>query len=406
MKKCIWYISKYVAPPTQTGVGGRGYHLMEEMALLGCKSVIITSDSNQLANIPALKKNYHQEESRGIQIIWIRTLKYKVAKSIRRIFSWIDFEVKLFFLPKKKLPKPDAIIVSSLSILTILNGLILRKRYNSKLVFEIRDIWPLTIVEEGGFSRNNLFVLILGYIEKLGYKKSDLIVGTMPNLKEHVKNILGYSKNVVCVPMGYNATSVETQLDIPDEYVENNIPKNKFVVAHAGTIGITNALDTFFECAKLMVGNKDVHFLMIGDGDLKSHYESIYSNLPNLTFAPKVHKQMVQSVLSKCDLLYFSVHNSEVWRYGQSLNKVIDYMFAGKPIVASYSGYPSMIDEAKSGSYVPAGDVQALMKEIIHYSALSNEELLNIGNRGKEWILTNRNYKKLAQDYLSAIWTI
>jgi len=404
MNKCIWYISKYVAPPSKSGVGGRGYHIMEEMVILGCKSIIITSDSNQLVNVPVLNKTYQHEVSNGIHIIWIRTLKYKVAKSIRRIISWIDFEFKLFFLSKSNLPKPDAIIVSSLSLLTILNGLRLRKRFKCKLVFEIRDIWPLTIVEEGGFSRNNLFVRLLGYIEKLGYEKSDLIIGTMPNLKEHVKNVLGFSKDVACIPMGYNASTIENQSDIPEEYIAQYFPKNKFIVAHAGTIGITNALDIFFECAQIMVAKEDIHFLMIGDGDLKLHYETLYSNLPNLTFAPKVQKIMVQSVLSKCDLLFFSVHNSEVWRYGQSLNKVIDYMFAGKPIVASYSGYPSMINEAQSGTYVPSGDVNALMNEILRYSSVSKEELINIGNCGKEWILKNRNYNKLAINYLDAIW--
>ena len=405
MKKCIWYISKYVAPPSKSGVGGRGYHLMEEMAALGYKSIIITSDSNQLIDIPVLKKTYQQEVSGGIQIIWIRTLKYKVAKSIRRIISWIDFELKLFFLPKSNLSKPDAIIISSLSLLTILNGLLLRKRYKSKLVFEIRDIWPLTIIEEGGFSRSNPLIRILGFIEKLGYKKSDLIIGTMPNLGEHVRKVLGYSKYVKCVPMGYNSSSIENQLDIPKEYIATYFPKNKFIVAHAGTIGITNALDTFFECAELMSNREDIHFLIIGDGDLKSHYESRYSKLSNLTFAPKIQKQMVQSVLSKCDLLFFSVHNSEVWRYGQSLNKVIDYMFAGKPIVASYTGYPSMINEANCGSYVQSGDLLALKSEILRYHALPKEELINIGYRGREWILANRNYKKLAQDYLAFMFS-
>lgn len=406
MNKCIWYISKYVAPPTLSGVGGRGYHLMEEMLSLGCKSVIITSDSNQLIIAPVLNKTYQQEISRGIQLIWIRTFKYKIAKSIQRIISWLDFELKLFFLPKSNLPKPDAIIISSLSLITILNGLLLRQKYKCKLVFEIRDIWPLTIVEEGGLSPNNPFVRLLGWIEKLGYRKSDLIVGTMPNLSEHVKNIIGYSKDVVCIPMGYNASSIEDQLDIPEEYIEQYVPKNKFIVAHAGTIGITNALDTFFECAQLMSNRADIHFLMIGDGDLKPSYQSRYAHLPNLTFAPKIKKQMVQSALSKCDLLYFSVLNSEVWHYGQSLNKIIDYMFAGKPVVASYTGYPSMINEANSGTYVPAGDVNALMNEIQRYSSLSQEELITIGNRGKEWILKNRNYSKLAQDYLSAIWPV
>jgi glycosyltransferase involved in cell wall biosynthesis len=404
MKKCIWYISKYVAPPTSSGVGGRGYHLMEEMSLLGCKTVIIASDSNQLVNVPKLKKIYQHEWSDDIEMIWIKTLKYKVAKSFMRIVSWLDFEFKLLFLPKNKLPKPDAVIVSSLSILTILNGLLLRKKFNCKLIFEIRDIWPLTIVEEGGYSYKNPFVKILGWIEKIGYKKADLIVGTMPNLAEHVENILGYQKNVTCIPMGYNKSTIESQLNVSTAYIEKYIPKDKFIVAHAGTIGITNALDIFFECAQSMIEFENIHFLSIGDGDLRSYYENKYSKLTNLTFAPKVQKQMVQSVLSKCDLLYFSVHKSKVWQYGQSLNKIIDYMISGKPVVASFSGYPSMINEANSGSYVPAGDLEALKKEIQKYSTLSNEELSIIGNRGKEWIFNNRNYKRLAQDYLSAIW--
>ena len=64
----------------------------------------------------------------------------------------------------------------------------------------------------------------------------------------------------------------------------------------------------------------------------------------------------------------------QLQRTGMEKNGSTNYMFAGKPIVASYSGYPSMIDEARSGSYVPAGDVKALMNEIQHYSSLSKEE--------------------------------
>jgi len=52
-------------------------------------------------------------------------------------------------MPKGQLPKPDVIVASSLSPLTVVNGFLLRKRYRCRLVFEIRDIWPLTITEEG-----------------------------------------------------------------------------------------------------------------------------------------------------------------------------------------------------------------------------------------------------------------
>ena len=103
-------------------------------------------------------------------------------------------------------------------------------------------------------------------------------------------------------------------------------------------------------------------------------------------------------------MLYFSVHNSEVWRYGQSLNKVIDYMLAGKPIVASYTGFPSMINEAQCGTYVPAGDEKSLKDEIIRYAQMSASERADIGARGREWILQNRTYSVLASDYLKILF--
>jgi len=404
MGKCIWYVSKYVAPPGKGSAGGRGYMLMKEFARLGYRSVIITSDSNQLAQVPSLEGPYLRQEVDGIQLWWIRTLKYQVAKSLRRILSWLHFEWRLLRMPKEQLPKPDVIVASSLSPLTVVNGFLLRKRYRCRLIFEIRDIWPLTITEEGGFSSRNPFVICLSWIERLGYRNADAIVGTMPNLREHVANVLGQEKPVGCIPMGVDSTMLTDVLDVSEDYDAKYLPKGKFVVAHAGTIGITNALDTFLDCAEHLAHNVAIHFLIVGDGDLREYYQAKYGHLPNLTFAPKVPKQMVQSVLAKCDLLYFSVHVSAVWRFGQSMNKVIDYMLSGKPIVASYTGYPSMINEAGCGTYVPAGDVAGLRAEIVRFSELRHSEREAMGARGREWILTHRNYEALAKDYLSILF--
>jgi len=190
---------------------------------------------------------------------------------------------------------------------------------------------------------------------------------------------------------------------LPADYEASYIPKDKFVIAYVGSIGITNALDTFLDCAESLREQSHIHFLVVGDGDLRESYRVKYSHLSNLSFAPRVPKAMVQSVLVKCDLLYFSVHVSKVWKYGQSLNKVIDYMMAGKPIVASYTGYPSMINEAACGTYVPAGDVAALKREIVRYASLSEQERFEMGTRGKTWLLKNRGYKKLAMDYLDIL---
>jgi glycosyltransferase involved in cell wall biosynthesis len=377
---------------------------MREFARMGYRSVVITSDSNQLVEVLQLEQPYHFQEVDGIQLCWVRTLKYTVAKSLRRVLSWLDFEWRLWRLPKDNMPVPDVIIVSSLSLLTILNGLLLRRRYRCRMVLEIRDIWPLTIIEEGGFGRWNPLVLGLGFIEKLGYRHADALVGTMPNLSEHVTAVMGRTMSTHCIPMGVDEMALARAKELSDDYVEKHIPRDKFIVAYVGTIGITNALDTLFDCVGSMKDDARIHFLIVGEGDLRAHYQRKYAHLSNLTFAPRVPKEMVQSVLSHCDLLYFSVHVSTVWKFGQSLNKVIDYMLAGKPVLASYTGYPSMINEANCGSYVPAGDIDALRQEVKRYAAMPTLQRETIGRRGREWILANRRYETLAQNYLAILF--
>jgi glycosyltransferase involved in cell wall biosynthesis len=397
----IWYVSKYVAPPGSGSAGGRGYLLMRELAKLGHRVAIVTSDSNHLITPPKFIKPYLFNRSDGLIVCWVRTLKYSAVKSVRRIASWVHFEWRLLWLPSSELPKPDVVVVSSLSLLTLLNGFIWRWRYKCRLIFEVRDIWPLTLTEEGGFKSWNPLVVGLGSLERLGYRYSDSIVGTMPNLGEHVQSVLGYSRQVFFIPMGLDQEALAAPNELPADYVEDYFPPDKFLVAHVGSIGATNALDIFFQCAEVLRDHPSVHFLVVGEGSLREAYRNKYKHLTNLTLAPRVPQAMVQAVLARCDLLYFSVHVSKVWKFGQSLNKVIDYMLAGKPIVASYTGYPSMVNEANCGSYVPAGDLSALRDEILRYADMPSEERERIGSRGREWLLKNRQYSKLAQDYLA-----
>lgn len=404
MNKTIWYVTKYFSPKTATSPGGRGWFLVDEMRRAGYQVVVVSSDSNNLVDLPVLHNPVTVQDTDGVRIIWLKTMKYSVAKSLRRILSWFHFEWNLFRLDKSKLPRPDVVIISSLSLLTIINGLLMRFKYKSRLVFEVRDIWPLTIVEEGGFSSRNLFVKGLSWLERLAYRKSDAIVGTMPNLAAHVRCELGYERPVFCVPMGVSREHLSDVAELPAEYAERYLSSDKFKVVHAGTIGITNALDVFFAAAQAMREYTDIEFIIVGDGALKQSYQKQYGALPNLTFAPKVPRNMVQGVLAKGDLLYFSVHDSKVWDYGQSLNKVIDYMLAGKPVVASYNGYPSMIDESGCGVFVPANDVDAVIDAVLEMKAKRDEERSAMGALGREWLLQNRSYSKLANDYLQILF--
>lgn len=397
MNKCIWYISKY-ASPLKYGFATRHFYLAREFNRMGAKTVVIASDSNHLALIPRSDKRYFHEEIDGIETWWIRTLKYRGANSFRRILSWLDFEFKLWLMPKHELSRPDVIIVSSLSLLTVFNGYWLKRKYRCKLIFEVRDIWPLTIIEEG-FSPWNPFVMLLAWAENFGYRHADVIVGTMPNLAEHVAFIMGKTLNCKCVPLGYDPGLYDNLQALPEDYTSIHIPKGKFIVGYAGTIGLTNALEPLIDCAIAMKDDDLIHFLLLGEGDLLETFKAKAKGLANITFAPKVGKAQVNAVLSQCQILYFSVEDSKVWRYGLSLNKLIDYMMAAKPIVASYNGYPSMVNEAQCGRFIPVNDVNALRQAIEEYAKMDPVQLNEIGQRGKDWLISNRPYDKIAKEY-------
>lgn len=403
-KHNIWYISKYIAPTYAAKNQARGFLILEELARLGHSCSLFTSDSNHQVKAPTLTSSVYTEIVDNVVVHWIKTVKFKKSNSIKRVLSWFDFEWRLFRMPKKNLIPPDVVIVSSLSLLSIVNGIHLKNKYKCKLIFEIRDIWPLVLTVSGGYSKNNIFVRFLGAVEKLGYLRSDCIVGTMPNLTQHVKNITKKDIKTECIPQVLDPALLTTQPEpLPKYFIEQYIPIDKFIVCHAGSIGTDNYLGYLFECARLLSKNEKIHFLIIGEGDLKQKYQEDNNDLNNITFAPRVEKNQVQSVLKHVDVVYFSTGKSILWEYGQSLNKVIDYMFSAKPIIASFSGYPSMINEAQCGVYVPAENTLALKEKIEFFSNLPKDKLQEIGNNGKDWIVKNRNINTVAKEYLKII---
>ena len=405
-KQIIWYISKYFIPKNIGSVGNRGWYLLKEFNKKGYGTIAITSNSNNLATFPHFPKKVTRESVENIEVIWLRTIKYLKAKSLMRILSWIHFEWNLFWFSKKELPQPDYIIVSSLSLLTIINGLILKRRFKCKLIFEIRDIWPLTLVEEGNFSSNNPLVLLLGLIEKIGYKYSDLIVGTMPNLADHVKSVSSTDTPIACVPMGFSPSDMDNLKEPDNKFINKYLNPNYFNVVYAGTLGITNSLDTYFKIAKEMESFKKIKFILIGDGSLKEEYKNKYCDYKNIIFAPKIPKDFVVKTLQCSDILYLSFHNSKIWDFGQSVNKLIDYMLSGRPIICSFNGYMTMINEAQCGVIIDANDHLRAANEIKSLFCLEMHQRDEIGLRGKEWILQNRSYKDLAEHYLSEIGSL
>ncbi|MFW2578984.1 glycosyltransferase family 4 protein [Aliarcobacter butzleri] len=398
----ILCISKYASPPNYSKMPARLFILAKEFIKLRHNTTLITSDSNHFSSYPKTSEIYNFEKVENVPLYWLKTKKYIKTASIDRVLSWFDFERKLFKMDLNKIEKPDVVIVSSLSIFSIIYGYYLKKKFNAFLIFEIRDIWPLTMTEEGAFPKWHPLVLLIGFIEKLGYKKSDLVVGTMPRLDLHVKDILGYERPFHCSPLGFDPINYQEEI-IKNNPFDEVFPKNKVVVGYAGSMGITNALEPLIETIKLLENHENIHFMLVGSGDLKATFEDQLRNFSNVTFLPRIGQSEVKYFLQKCDILYLSTKDSKVWDYGQSMNKIVEYMVAGKPIIASYTGYPSMINEANCGYFEDTSNVDSLKNKILSIVNLTQKERKNLGLNGKKWIYENRQYSKLAKEYIDKI---
>tara|TARA_Y100000996_G_scaffold415532_1_gene410880 strand:+ start:5556 stop:6761 length:1206 start_codon:yes stop_codon:yes gene_type:complete len=398
--KNIWLICKY-ASSDKYSFNTRHFELSKEWVKNGYDVTIFSSHKSHLikSNYPLFSGPYLFEKVDGIKTFWLKVINYKYAFSLKRIISWIQFEYKLLILNKKKLSKPNVIIVSSLSLFSILTGVFFSKRYKAKLILEIRDIWPQSLIELQKFSKNNPIIMLLRSIEKYGYRKSDLVVGTMPNLREHLKSSLIKPPPNITIPQGLKKDYTKNFMNLSKKYVNENIPTNKFIFAYTGSINKNNPIDCFLEIAS-EISHLNIHFLILGSGDRKSDLLKKYSHCQNISFPPYLDKKYVVDFLSYSSVCIDSLLPG-IGRYGISRNKWIDYMVASKPIICFYEGYKSILNEANCGEFVKYGDIKALKKIILKYSIMSDSELKKIGNRGKDFLLENRTFDKLALNYQS-----
>ncbi|AWO01184.1 hypothetical protein DLD77_05500 [Chitinophaga alhagiae] len=399
----IWYICKY-ASPEKYFFGTRHFYLSEEWVKMGHEVSIITSNASHMSdNLPKFKGKMFFEVINGVKTFWLNTYRSKTSTGISRFLSWLHFEWQVLTMPKQKAGRPDVVIASSLSLFTVISAWIYARQHKARLIFEVRDIWPLSAILLGNYSPKHPIIRLLAMIEKFGYRKADAIVGTIPNLQQHVRNVSSSSAPVYCIPQGLSLSFYEKQESIPPGYF-NAIPPNAFVVCYAGTISINNPLSTLVEAARLLKNERDIYFVIVGDGSNKPNLQEEAKGLPNVLFLPPLKKSQINDLLVKVHVCYDSFE-SFLAAYGLSRNKWIDYMYAGKPLVCSYDGFQSMVNEAGNGAFVKYGDSRALADKLYEYYLTPRTELAEIGLKGKEFLLTHRTFDRLAKEYL-AIFTL
>jgi len=398
MNKTLWIINEYAGSPYH-GMGIRHYYLSKELLKLGWNIYIITASySHLLYKYPDVSKNFFLEKIDGINYIWIKVNKYKNAHSAGRVLKWLTFSYRLNFLDidKLKIQKPNFIIASCSELFHIMPAYRLSRKYEARFIFEVRDIWPQTLIELNGISERNFLITVMKKIEHFAINKSDMIISLLPLYNRYLKE-KGFNKDFYYLPNGFDFNNLKIE-PIPKE-VEENIPKNKFIVAYTGTIGKNDTLEYLIDAAYKLKDYKDIVFLIVGKGmeenNLKNKAKDL--ELDNVIFLPPVKKTQVQSILRLIDVCYIGWERKNIYNYGISANKIFDYMYSAKPILHSYSGEGDLIKEANCGISVDAENPDVIANGILKLYNLLPEQRNKLGENGKNFLIKYHNYENIAK---------
>lgn len=394
MNKVIWIISQETSTP-DTGIGARHYYLAKELVKQGHNVyLILASNTHLLRTPPELDSDYHYEKIEGVNLLWVKMPSYKEAHSKKRVLNWFFFAWKLRRLTKEIKHNPDAILYSSPPLVGFLGAKYLAKKLKASLVFEVRDIWPLTLIKLGGYSKKHPFIRLLQWIEKKAYKEANVVISNLKSSYRHM-SLHGMDEDKFAwIPNGFCIDEVKNKQDL-DVSVRAQVPEDKFVVGYTGTIGVANALEYLVAAAEMLIDNKDIVFVVVGDGKLKSQF--VAKGLDNMVFIDSIPKAQIQSMLSLFDICYIGWNDDELYQFGIGAQKIPEYLYSGKPVLHSYSGSADPIKEAGVGVTVPAESPNEIAAAILQLFDTSNEERLKMGRNGRRYAMNNLEYARIAQ---------
>jgi glycosyltransferase involved in cell wall biosynthesis len=137
--------------------------------------------------------------------------------------------------------------------------------------------------------------------------------------------------------------------------------------------------------------NLNIKFLIYGDGTERQMLENrcLSEKIGNVIFKGHVPGQFIPYILSKSDLNIIIVRQTELMRFGSSLNKLFDYMASGKPIVSNLRVNYDLLKRYNCGITTKDESGQALAAAVEQICELPKSVYLNMCE----------NAKKAAKDY-------
>lgn len=404
----VWYVHPYAGGP---GVGRywRPYYFSRFWNQAGHRSIIISAGYHHLLE-PDEKRSATVEVG-GAEYTYVPTLRY-LGNGVGRMLSMLIFALMLLpfcLFQAFKRGRPDAIIYSSPHPFGAVTCWLAARLLGARFVFEVRDIWPLSLIELGGLKSGNPLIRVTGWIERFAYARADKVISLLPCAESHMTTKGLALGKFLWVPNGVDSADIPAAGSAENYFVRHVRALQElgtFVVIYAGAHGEPNALEGLVRSARILAERgANARIILVGKGERKEQLKAIAAQDGSglVEFFEQQPKEMVMAALKLASAGYISLKSEPIFRFGVSPNKLWDYMLVGLPVIFACKAGNDPVGDYVCGVSADPDDPQSIAAAITQLLPMSESERQAMGRRGHDAVLQHYTYDKLAQRVIQGL---
>jgi glycosyltransferase involved in cell wall biosynthesis len=332
----------------------------------------------------------------------VRTWIYAAANRgrLRRSLAYASFAASAALWGQLHVDRPDVLVATSPQFLCAVAGHAIARTRSLPFVFEVRDLWPASIVAVGALPAGHFIVRGLTLLEEYLYRQADLIVVVSDSFSARLRQRGVAADKIEVVKNGVDLVrfvpgSRDTQLRERLGYA------GKFVVSYVGTHGMAHGLDSVLDVAAALRQHDQIRFLFVGEGAERQRLQARAKSesLDNVLFLGVLPRDAMSEVYATSDLCLVPLRKSELFRTVLP-SKIFEILGMARPLLLSVDGEARALVEASGGGvFVPPEDAAAMTEAILRL-AQDPAACLAMGERGRAYVKEHFDRKRLAARYL------
>lgn len=337
----------------------------------------------------------------GIRVVRVKSFITSNDGFAARILDYVSFMISAVFFGLFE-KRPDVVVGTSPQFFAAMGAWLLSVAKWRPFVFELRDLWPASIVTVGAMKRG-LVIRVLEYTELFLYRRARVIVAVTEAFKADLVARGIDEEKIAVVRNGVDLSRFQPRNRSTDMEGEFGV-EGKFVVAYLGTHGMAHALENVLAAARLLEDDSKICFLLVGDGARKKaiRAEAAAMGLTNVIFHASIAKDKMPSLWSICDVALVHLKNDPVFATVIP-SKIFEAFGMAKPvmIVQPRGEAVDIVESHSAGEHVPPEDPKALADAIRKWARRPQE--LEAMSRASAEAAHHHSREKLAGEMLAIL---